>query len=183
MNNLNSLWYLIPAVLILILICPIFLELRLSVNPLFNRAVIALFVYKKQIFYFIVSYHGKYIQLRNENETKKQSIEFSSPEFEEMKVFSSEIQDKIRLKKFYIFYHIGTGDAMTSALVCGLLNQICLQTFVQIKNKKPTASCCVYDTVSYNKVCCEVACRTLISISLFEIAYSFIYSVILTKRK
>lgn len=178
-----SLYYIIPAVFILILVFPVFAEIRVSYNPIFNRGVIALFVLKKKMFYFIFSFHGKYIELENETETKRQELEFSSPQFAVMEEFGKQMKDKIRLKKFYVFYNIGTGDAFSSAMLCGLLNQILSQLFLFIKSHKPTASMCVYDTVSYNKQMCEIAGVVQATVSFFDIVYSYIYSVIITKRK
>ncbi len=178
-----SLYYLIPAFFILILVFPVFVEIRFSYNPLFNKGVISLFVLKKQIFYYIFAFRGKYIELQNEGETKFQKLEFESQKFALMEEFGNQIKDKIRLKKCYVFYNIGTGDAYLSAMICGFLNFVLTQFFLLLKNKKPTASMCVYDTVSYNKVTCEIAFVASGSISFFDIVYSFVYSVIISKRK
>lgn len=179
----TSLFLLIPAFLILLLIFPVFVQVRVSFNPLYNRGVVALFVFGFKIFYFIVSLHGTYVQLENEKETKMQKIEFSSPQFAVIEEFSRQIKDKVRLKKLYVFYNIGTGDAFSSAMLCGAINFALTQIFLQIKSQKPTASLCVYDTVSFNQVQCEVAGRMQISISFFDVAYSFLISLILSKRK
>lgn len=183
MNWQTSLYYIIPAIFILLLIFPVFAEIRVSYNPLFNRGVIALFIFKKKIFYYIVSFHGKYIKLQNETENKIQELEFNSPQFAVMEEFGKQLKDKIRLKKCYVFYNIGTGDAYTSALVCGLINQGITQFFLYLKSRKPTASLCVYDTVSYNKTTCEMAVTVCASVSFFEVVYSYIYSVIISKRE
>ena len=181
--DLNFLYYLIPAVVIVLLVFPIFVEVRISFNPLFNRGVVALFLFRFKVMYFIFSFHGKYIELENEKETKRQELEFSSQQFALMEEFVRQIKDKVRLKKMYVFYNIGTGDAFGSALVCGVLNFALTQAFLVLKSHKPTASFCVYDTVSYNKTQFEVAGRVAASISFFDVAYSFILSVILTRRK
>lgn len=180
---MKSLLYLIPAVIILILIVPIFVELRFSYNPLYNRGVVALFLFKIKIFYFVLSFHEGYLQLENENQTKAQKLEFESQQFAVMEEFGRQIKDKVRLKKMYVFYNIGLGDAFLSALVCGVINLALTQTFLVLKNQKPTASFCVFDTVSYNKKTCEIAFRTSLSISFFDVAYSYIYSVIITKKQ
>jgi len=178
-----SLFYIIPMLFILLIAFPIFVELRASFNPLYNRGVIALFIFKKQIFYFQFSLNGKYITIQNQNGNETKKLEFSSPEVAVVEEFLNQLKDKIRLKRCFIFYNIGLGDAFNSAMVCGLLNQVLLQMFLVLKSHKPTASLCVYDTVSYNKVEFELAGDILISVSFFEIAYSYLYSVILTKKK
>lgn len=178
----TSLFYIIPAVFILLLVFPVFIQVRVSFNPLYNRGVVALFVFGINVFYFIVSLHGKYIQIENEKETKMQQIEFESAQFAVIEEFIRQIKDKTRLKKFYVFYNIGTGDALTSAMLCGLINSVLMQAFLIVKNHKPTASLCIYDTVSYNQVQCEVAARMSVSISFFDVVYSFLISLILSKK-
>jgi len=183
MNWLVVLWYLIPAILLLFLVFPVNLEVRASYNPLLNKGVVSLFLFKKQIFYYMVSLHPGYIELSNEKETKYQNIEFSSQQFAVVEEFMKQIRDKVKLKKFYVFYNIGAGDAFLSAMLCGALNQILTQSFLRLKQEKPTASFCVFDTISYNRQTCEVAIVSSLSISFFDIVYSFIYSVIITKGK
>ena len=183
MNWQISLWYIIPAVFILLLIFPVHIEARVSYNPLFNRGVVALFVFRKKLIYYVISFQKGGIELQNEGETKLQKLEFSSPQFAVMEEFGRQLKDKVRVKKCNVFYHIGTGDAFSSALLCGILNQIFLQIFLQIKNKKPTASLCVYDTVSYNKEFFELALVFAASVSLFDVVYSYLYSVIISNKR
>ncbi len=183
MNWILSLYLLIPAIFLLVLVFPIVVEVRVSANPLINRGVVALFVFGIKIFYFIVSFHGTYVLIENEEETKKQELDFKSHQFEFMQEFVGQMKDKIKLKKLYIFYNIGTGDAFSSSIVCGLINLAVTQFFVYLKSYKPTASLCIYDTVSYNKQEFEVAARSQVSISFFDVAYSYLSSVILTYRK
>lgn len=171
------------AVGILLLVFPVFFEVRVSYNPLFNRAVVALFVFRVKIFYYVVSFHGRVIELENDKGTKMKCLETSSPQFLFIEEFMRQIKDKLRLKKLFVFYNIGTGDAFSSAMLCGLLNTLLTNLFLRLKSKKPTASFCVYDTISYNKVSAEVAGRAAAAISFFDVAYSFVYSVIITKRK
>ncbi len=183
MNWQISLWYIIPAGFILLLVFPVHIEARVSYNPIFNRGVVALFLFRKRLIYYIVSFKRGGIELQNESETKLQKLEFSSPQFAVMEEFGRQLKDKVRLKKCNIFYHIGTGDAFSSAILCGALNQVLLQLFLQIKNKKPTASLCVYDTVSYNKEFFEMAVVAATSVSLFDVAYSYLYSVIISNKR
>ena len=183
MNWQTSLYFLVPAVFMLLLVFPVFIEVRVSFNPLYNRGVIALFIFRVNVVYFIFSFHDYYIELQNQKETKKQQLEFSSPQFAVLEEFGKQIKEKLRLKKMYVFYNIGTGDAFSSALVCGLLNQLLTYAFLWLKNRKPTASFCIYDTVSYNKQTCEIAGRASVSISFFDVVYSFILSLIITKRR
>ena len=183
MDEKTSLLLIIPAVIILLFVFPIFLEVRVSFNPLLNRGVVALFIFKKKIFYYYIEFHGKYIMLVNDTETKMQEIEFNSPQFEIIEEFIKQIKDKIRLKHLFVYYNIGAGDAFRSAMLCGFFNQVINLFFINLKSRKPTASLCIYDTVSYNREIFEMAVNTKISLSLFDLVYSFIYSTIIVKSR
>lgn len=183
MDLKTSLLLIIPAFIILLLVFPIFLEVRVSFNPLFNRGVLGVFLFKKKIVYYFIEFHGKYIILTNDTETKAEEIEFSSPKFAVIEEFMKQVKDKLQLKHLYVYYNIGAGDAFLSSLVCASLNQIINFFFVNLKGRKPTASLCVYDTVSYNRTVCELAVNLKISLSLIDLVYSFIYSSIIVKSK
>ena len=88
----------------------------------------------------------------------------------------------IEFKEFFIFYNLGAGDAFLSAMLGGLINCTLLTLMTAIKNVKPTASLGVYDTISYNGKVCQFATKFLMTISLFDVVYSLLRSVILTKK-
>ncbi len=183
METTISLYFLIPAAVFLLLVFPVVVELRVAINPLTNLGVVALFVFGVKVFYYVVSFHGTYILLENESETKKQQLEFSSKQFVFMEEFVRQMKDKIKLKNLFVYYNIGTGDAFSSAITCGFLNLILTQIFLVIKSQKPTASLCIYDTVSYNKKEFTISARGKVSISFFDVAYSFLNSLIITHKK
>lgn len=183
MDIKTSLLLIIPAFIIILLIFPIFVEARLSFNPILNRGVVALFIFKKKVIYYYIEFHGKYITLKNDTETKQEEIMFDSPQFAIIEEFIKQMKDKVRLKHLFIYYNIGLGDAFRSALICSAFNQLINFFFINLKSRKPTASLCLYDTVSYNREIFEVAGRMKISISLFDLVYSFIYSSIIVKSK
>ena len=183
MDTKTSLLLIIPAFIILLLVFPIFLEVKISLNPLKNRGVVALFLFKKKLIYYYVELHGKYITLINNTETKKEELEFDSPKFAVIEEFIRQVKDKVRLKYLFVYYNIGLGDAFRSAMLSAGINQLLNFIFIRLKSKKPTASFCIYDTVSYNRTIFEMAGRIKISISIFDLVYSFIYSAIITKNK
>lgn len=183
MDTKTSLLLIIPALVILLLVFPIFLEIKISFNPLKNRGVVALFLFKKKLIYYYIELHGKYITLVNDTETKQEELEFDSPKFAVIEEFIRQVKDKVRLKYFFVYYNIGLGDAFRSAMLASGVNQLLNFIFINLKSRKPTASFCIYDTVSYNRVIFEMAGRIKISISIFDLVYSFVYSTIITKNK
>lgn len=182
MTWLQSLWFLFGVLLVVLLLMPIFVEVRLSYNPIENLGVVALFLFGKKIVYYFVSFKGKAIEFRNETQTMRKEIAFSGPEMEVLKELGREVKEKVRVRKCFVFYNIGLGDAALSAYVCGLFNQIVNWFFVVVKSHKPTASLGLFDTVSYNMIGCEIAAKMQVSISLFDVVYSYLHSVIITKK-
>ena len=172
----------IPAVIIFFLFLPVVIEFKASYNILSNTGVISLYLFKKNIIYYIFEFHGNSICLKNEDEIIEKNFEFDSPELDFVKYFVKEIINKIRLRFLNIYYNIGLNDAFLTSMVCGYVNTICHFLFAQIKNKKPTASLGLYDTQKYNGEEAVLIINGNLSLSLFEFVYSLLFSVILTKK-
>ena len=175
-------YLLIPFFLILLFFIPVKLEGRVSYNVLDKTGAFGIFVYKLKIDYQQFWIENKKIISKKENSLESHEISIQSQEMLFIKMLIKEIRDKTRLKEISIYYNLGTGDAFASAMLGGLINTSLLCFLSSIKNAKPTASLGVYDTISYNRKICQFAVKTVMSISLFDIVYSLLHSVILTKK-
>lgn len=180
---MNSLYFLIPTFFIILLVLPIFLEIRVSFNVLSKSGVFCIYLFKKKLQYFIFEIDGREIRLKDEQQTQEKQIDFDSPELAFYEELSLQIKDKTRLRFLEIFYNIGLGDAYLTSLICGTLNVAILIFFSSLKNSKPTASLALYNTSSFNKTVAELAVVISLSISLFDVVYSLLNSVILSKKK
>lgn len=176
-------YLLIPFFIILIFFIPIKLEGRVSFNLLEMTGAFGFFLYGIKVDYQQFWFENKKIISKKEDELESHELNFQSKEMLFMEMLIHEIKDKTRLKELFVFYNLGVGDAFQSAMIGGTLNCILLSLMASIKNVKPTASLGVYDTISYNREVCQFALRTSMSISLFDVVYSMLRSVILTKRK
>lgn len=183
LSDMSSLYFLIPTVIIILLVMPIFLEVRLSFNLLDKSGVFCIYLFRKKLQYFKFEIEGREIKLKDEEETKEKQIDFDSPELALYEEFSTQIKDKTRLRFIEVFYNIGLNDAFLTSMVCGVINIAVLIFFTSLKNKKPTASLALYNTSSFNKRVANLATVINLSISLFDVVYSFIISVILSKKK
>lgn len=183
LSDMSSLYFLIPTVIIILLVMPIFLEVRLSFNLLDKSGVFCIYLFRKKLQYFKFEIDGREIKLKDEEETKEKQIDFDSPELALYEEFSTQIKDKTRLRFIEVFYNIGLNDAFLTSMVCGVINIAVLIFFTSLKNKKPTASLQLYNTSSFNKKVANLATVINLSISLFDVVYSFIISVILSKKK
>lgn len=183
LSDMSSLYFLIPTVIIILLVMPIFLEVRLSFNLLDKSGVFCIYLFRKKLQYFKFEIEGREIKLKDEEETKEKQIDFDSPEIALYEAFSTQIKDKTRLRFIEVFYNVGLNDAFLTSMVCGVINIAVLIFFTSLKNKKPTASLQLYNTSSFNKKVANLATVINLSISLFDVVYSFIISVILSKKK
>ena len=172
----------IPFFLILLLFLPIKLKLKFSCNLLKLNGAFGIFLFNKKIMHQQFWLKKRKIVLKDENKTDIVEIEFDSKEVIFADVFTKQIKDKTKLKELYLFYNLGLNDAFISSMFAGIINLASLIFFTNLKNTKPTASLCVYDTVSYNRLVLEFAVKTVMTISLIDIAYSFVISLIITNR-
>jgi len=172
----------IPFFIILLFFLPVKLEVRLSFNVLEKTGAFGIFVFGKKVDYQQFWIENKKIISKKENEIESHELNIQSREMLYLQMLISEIKDKTRLKEISVFYHLGTGDAFQSAMLGGLINTSLISFMNSIKNAKPTASLGVYDTISYNRKVCQFAVKGVMSISLFDVVYSLLHSVILTKK-
>ncbi len=178
---MQSLYFLIPTFFILLFLMPIYLQLRVSFNALENSGVFCLYIFKIKIVYYFFSFTNNDIILKNEKRTKEKSYDLGSPEALFFKALTKQIKDKTRLRYLEIYYNIGVGDAFLTSMLCGFINSMILIFFTALKNKKPSASLGLYDSVCFNKTKVEIASGVSLSLSLFDLVYSLLNSVMLTR--
>ena len=176
-------YLLIPFFIILICFIPIKLEGKVSFNFLDLSGAFGIFFYKIKITHQQIWIKHKKIMLQKDNHVESKEISFDSNEILFVKILIGQIRDKIRLRLLMLFYNLGLDDAFLTSMVAGYINVLMLIFFTSIKNSKPTASLGVYDTISYNRQVCQFATKIILSISLFDVVYSLIRSVILSRRE
>ena len=120
---------------------------------------------------------GKILALANdqddEQEVDQEKLVFT-------KMLLSEIKDKTRLKELFVVYNLGLDDAFLTSMAAGCLNSFFYIFFSSIKNFKPTASLGVCENIAYNKSVFTISATIKIAISLFDVVYSLLHSLILT---
>ncbi len=175
-------YLLIPLAIIVIFFIPIKVQGRFSFNVAEMSGAIGIFLYGIELSHQIIWFENKKIYTRKEDEITSKELELNSKEMIFMNMLFDEIKDKTRLKEISIFYNLGVGDAFASAMIGGSVNVLLMSMLGVVKNAKPTASLGIYDTISYNREVCQFAVKAVMSISLFDVVYSLLNSVILTKK-
>ena len=177
-----NLYLLIPLGVIFLLFCPIHLEGRGSFNALKLSGAIGVFVFNIKLEHQQFRIEKRKIVGVGEND-QEDTFDFDQKDLIFTKMLIGELQDKTRPKELFVVYNLGLGDAFATAMVAGVINSILTIIMVSIKNYKPTASLGICDTISYNRQVAQFAVTLKIAISLFDVVYSFLRSVILTKKK
>lgn len=177
---MNSLYFLIPAALILIFMCPIFMEVRGSYNVLKNQGALGIFFFGIHIKSLMFRFEGKDIRVKEDDEIKEREFDFESNEGVFYTTLVKQIINKTKLKLISILYNIGFKDAFATAMMCGYLNTFLLILLSRVKSSKPTCSMLICDNPSYNSFIFELVMRIKFSISLFDLVYSLIVSLMLT---
>lgn len=180
---MQSLYFLIPTFFILLLMLPVFLEVKLSYNILENSGVICIYLAKIKLKYYLFEIYKNSVRLKDEESVSEKQLDFSSPEIALIEEFSRQVKQKARLKYLEVWYHLGLEDTFLTSMVSGFVNAFLLIFFTSLKNSRPTASLGVYDNVSFNSKVAELAADFCVSLSLFDVVYSFLNSLILSKKK
>lgn len=168
------------AILVLFFL-PVKVEGRASFNLLDMKGAIGVFVYRLQVEKQRFRINKGQIFLLTENDTKEE--EFDEGKMIFVKMLIDEIKDKTRLKELFVIYNFGIGDAYQTAMIAGHINTLLYCLFSAIKNYKPTASLGVSDNIAFNSTVAQFALTMKISISLYDVVYSLLRSVILTKKQ
>ena len=176
-------YLLIPLAIILLAFFPIQVEGRGSFNFIDMFGAFGVFIFNIKIEHQQFRIKKRKIIGVDDDGKDDENFEFGQKELIFSKMLIGEIQDKTRPKELFVMYNLGLGDAFLTAMVAGVINTILTSFMVSIKNYKPTASLGICDTISYNRMVAQFAVTLKISISLFDIVYSFLRSVILTKKK
>ena len=171
----------VPLVLVLLLFLPLKLEGRASFNCENMTGAMGVFLYGIKIEQEKFKITKRWALSLIDDEGKEK--EFDKDKMIFTKMLIGQIKDKTRLQELFVVYNLGLGDSFLTAMVAGYINTFFYILFSSIKNYKPTASLGVCENIGYNKQVCVFSATIKISISLFDVVYSLLHSLILTKKE
>ena len=173
----------IPILIILIFLFPIPILFKGSANIFKRKGVLVVYIcgIKTKGLSFNVGRKGLEITEDNQEVQKGNGEENNEPKY--LKALLTQIKDKMKMRLLQINYNFGIGDAFQSSLIAGWINIILLIILTRIKSEKPTASLLICDNIAYNSHVFESAIMVKASITLFDLVYSLLYSVILMLNK
>lgn len=172
----------IPFSIILTMFIPIKLRAKISFNLLEMCGAVGIFLFGIKVTHQMIWIKSNKIITKKEKAINTKELDFQGKEILFIKILIKQLVNKTKLKKIELFYNLGIDDAFLSSMIAGYINFILVTFFTKIKNSKPTASLELNDTISYNRKIIQFVFNSFITISLFDIVYSLVRTVILTRK-
>ena len=179
---MQSLWLLIPLFLFIIITIPIIIESRFSYNFEENIGVFSIKLWLFTLATISIKIKGKYLIIRTKNDAKQVEISLIGPEIKLLEQLTVQIKDKIKVKKLEFHSNIGNGDAFETALLSSMFSIIIGIVWGYIKNQKDTASIIINSYSNYAEKNFLISLLARVSISIFDLIYSFIMASIILKK-
>lgn len=179
---MQSLWLIIVAVLLLLIVMPIFTKIHVSYDVLGNMGAISLYIFFIKIFAYRIRIKDKNIVIITEKNKKEIETELSNTQMRFLEQLTVQFKQKIIVRKLQANSRIGVNDAMNSAILCGLVQSTMSGIFAFVKNTKKSAICGVSTEPVYNGTCLTISVYCSFAITIMDIIYSVIMSVMIIKR-
>ena len=179
---MESLYFLIPLFLIILVTFPISLNIRASFNLKNKTGIVSLYVFNIRLTLLMFRLKDNNIVIKKNKKEEIVEFELSEKQNRFVKQFSVQIQNKVNVKNLISYTRIGTKDALETSIYNGIINSVFACVFGYIKNLKPYAKIDVLSYPAYNKDLFIVTLYGKISISLFDFIYSLLMSLIIIKR-
>ena len=167
---------------LIILIAPILIKQHVSFDAIHNVGAISLYIFFVKVVSFKLRIgKGGIIFYTSKNE-KDIPIELSKGKIRFYEQLFTQLKQKIVIKQMNVFSNIGLSDAKNSAMVAGLFNIVILSAFSVIKKTKKSARFKHVNNVAYNQNKFAFAIYAQAFITLFDIIYSVIMSLLIVRR-
>ena len=179
---MQSLWLIVVVFFLILLIIPFFCKVHLSYDILNNLGVLSVYVFFIKIIVLKIKLKGKDIILISEKNKKQIETKISKKQMRFLEQLNAQLKQKIIVRKISAYSRIGTGDAMSSALISGLFTSVVSSLFAYIKNTKKSAKLMVKTEPDYNGNSLIFSFYLSFMITIFDIIYSLIMALTIIKR-
>ena len=178
---MQSLYLLILLFFIILLITPLGFKVKVFYSLKSNCGAISIklwcFWIKKIKFVF----KGKKIYILEKHNNSEIEIELDEPQLRFLQFFNDEVKDKVKIRSVNAFMRVGVDNPFYSALMSSLTQDIILGIFAKIKNKMQLAHFNLKAYTSYNEFNFILALNGRLSLSILDVVYSFVLSILRTK--
>ena len=181
-RNMENLYLTILLLIIFLMFVPIRVELRLTYNPFRNLGTFAPYLLGFSMGFSYFSFKGRGIYVVSKKSRKELVLAYTGPEVRFYNILNAQIANKFYLRTVELYANVGVGDAMKSAMLCSLIQSAACSVFGMIKNYKNESRVVVECNTAFNENIFQLAFLTRFSISIFDVVYSILMSVILNYR-
>lgn len=177
----NAIFF-ISLFLIILIVIPITFKGKISYSILDNLGSVGIYLFNVKLFSFLFMLSGNKIIIKTKKMKKEIEIDVSGDQIRFVEQLLIQIKNKIYLKLVLIDSKIGIGDAFYSAIISGAIMNILLIFLNIVKNKKKYSNIEINNFTSFNETVMQITSIIRFSISIFDILYSLLMSMVITKR-
>lgn len=178
---MESLYLLILIFFIVILTCPLGFEIKTNYSLKNNRGAFAIYLWKIKLKVAKIKFKGKQVYLIEKRKRTETEIELTEPQLKFLQFFNEEVRDKVKLKSVSGFMRLGFDNPFFASMFSAAASELILAFFAFLKKSKPTASLRLKTHTSFTEFNCMFAFNIKISLSILDILYSFLISILRTK--
>ena len=179
---MQSLWLIIVVFFLLVLVIPIFAKVHLTYDIINNLGSFSIYIFFVKIFAFRIRIKGKNLMLISYDDEKEIETKMSEKKVRFFKQLNVQIKQKMVIRKINLNARVGVNDAALSAYCCGVFYAIVGIIFGYIKNFKKSARLRMQCEPDYNGTCAVFAFYFSFAITIFDVLYALIVSLIIFKR-
>lgn len=175
-------WKIFILILITIIIVPIPIKVKVSFNVLKLSGEV--FVRWLKIFEYKirVRFRGKYIYITHKSKTRREKFTSKNFSVAFMMQLIKNVYFRLVLAKVYFASQTGYyNNAMTTAIASSLIDIVSKDVCCRILDNKKSAHIFVGNEPRYNEDCLSLKIEGDIKISIFDILYSFVNSLVSLK--
>lgn len=180
---MESIYLLIPLFLLLVFTIPLIINIRLSFNLKNYTGIVSIYLFKIKIILVIFRLKDHNVIVHKKSKKSESEFELSDKQKRFFEQFIFQIKDKVNIKTLVSFTRIGTQDALVTSIYNGLINSLFAMIFGYVKNLKPYAKIDVVSYPAFNRELFLITLCGKISISFFDILYSFFMASMIEKRR
>ncbi len=179
---MESLYLLILVLIIILIIFPFTFNSTFFYNLNLNLGTFSLKVGFITLKKADIKRVGRDIVLIEKKKNKELEIKINKEQIRFLKTFFIEVKNKFKIRKIEINSEAGAGNPFNSALFSGVYSGIVLSLFSRLKIKQPTASFELKNNTNFFDFMFKIKIFLRGSISIFDILYSLIISVLRNKK-
>ena len=165
-----------------LIIVPMIVKAHISYDFLNNMGAVSFYFFFIKIFAYRLRIKNKNLVLISDKKEKVVETEISDKQMRFLEQLTIQFKQKVIIRKMYVYSRIGTGDAYTTAMANGLFDFIIGSIFGNIKNKKKSANIKICTEPSYNEKHLTICLFGSFMITIFDIIYALILSLLIIKR-